>query len=232
MKIKIIIAISLVAIGFILSILSWYGLLGEGNNYFVIQVVCPLLFIVGVLFLFSLIGAGLFLLGIFIGFLAFVTQSVYYYNLVLIGCGFLVIGIIYGIVEGIIKLVKIFTKLCKIEKSAKIIIILIIGPILAYIVVTLINLGFIPLNFVKNDEVTIRRICSTGEFGVEAVYRCGDYYEQMPSHNWADVPYKIFNLNGKFVTSCGGMPGPSFEFSPMECSAKCGYTNLCSLGTE
>lgn len=114
------------------------------------------------------------------------------------------------------------------KKGIKITLIIIILVILAYIIVALVNLGFIPLNIIKNDEAVIKNIC----LGAEKVYRCGGYYNQMPDQRWADVPYSVFSLNGKFVTYCGGMPGPSFKFPPIECIAKCNYTNLCSSGIQ
>ena len=98
--------LALLVLGILLSVVGWYGPLGESGGYLSIWIAYPLI-IIGILLLFSIIGAGLVFLGVLIGFLSLITHI---YNLIWIMYGLLAIGIIYGIVEGIIKLVKFLKK--------------------------------------------------------------------------------------------------------------------------
>jgi hypothetical protein len=123
MNVKTIIGIILIILGVLLSILSWYGPFGEGGGYIAIGIAYPLI-IIGILLLFSVVGAILFLIGEVVLFLSLLLQSQISYvkgaqgsasmtaGLIWIVYGLFIIGILYGVIEGIVKLIK-FIKIKK-----------------------------------------------------------------------------------------------------------------------
>ena len=105
MKPKNIVGISLIFIGIVSSIilaLTAKGISGESAIYVILFTTIPIT-IAGLLILFSLIGAGLVCLGVVIFWLMIATK---FYSLNLVFGSIMIIGIIYGLVEGIIKLIK------------------------------------------------------------------------------------------------------------------------------
>jgi len=114
MKIKTIIGIVFIIIGVILSAISWFPSLGEGGGYLAVWLGHPLI-IVGVLLLLSTIGTLIFILGIIVFVLgsnlmphqsSAATQTTFAWIVgLLLGA-----SIVYGLVEGIVKLVKRFKK--------------------------------------------------------------------------------------------------------------------------
>jgi len=109
MKIKTIIGIILIILGIILLILPRQG---EGGGYMAIAIAYPLI-ITGIILLLSIIGASLFFAGELILVLSIMMQSSIakpavntFSWLIWLVYGLFVIGVLYGLVEGIIKLVK------------------------------------------------------------------------------------------------------------------------------
>ncbi len=116
MKIKNILGIILVVLGVVLAVLSIFAPIGEGTGYLMIWFAIPL-FILGLLLLVSIVGAGIFLSGEIVLLLTILTQPTFnkstvdlVTSLIFISYGLFVAGILYGIVEGIIKLIKIIKK--------------------------------------------------------------------------------------------------------------------------
>ncbi|MFA6023145.1 MAG: hypothetical protein WC781_03585 [Candidatus Pacearchaeota archaeon] len=116
MKARTIAGISLIIIGLILYIICLYAPLGEGGGYIAIGVAFPLI-IIGILLLLSIVGVIIFSIGVLISWIvAIIMPSLNKDSasgLIWLGWlvyGFLILGILYGLIEGIIKLIKFLQK--------------------------------------------------------------------------------------------------------------------------